>query len=193
MVSNEHLDRIFNSARTYSSWNDKCVDDVLLHQIYELMKLGPTSANCCPLRIIFIKTKEAKEKLRPCLFPGNVDKTMSAPVVALLAYDHQFYDHLHFLFPPAPAKEWFTGSEQTIYEHGLRNSSLQIGYFIIAARSVGLDCGPMSGFDAQKVEEVFLKDTTWKINILCNLGYGKKEDLYPRLPRFSIEDVVRWA
>jgi 3-hydroxypropanoate dehydrogenase len=192
MISDDSLDVIFNTGRTHSSWQDKSVDDSLLNQIYELMKMGPTSANSCPLRIIFIKTKEAKEKLKPCLFPGNVDKTMSAPVVALLAYDPHFYDHLDFLFPPAPAKEWFTVNEQSIYEHALRNSSLQIGYFIIAARSLGLDCGPMSGFNVQKVEELFLKESNWKINILCNLGYGKKEDLYPRLPRFSIKDVVRW-
>ena len=193
MLSRDAIDVLFTNARTHHSWEDRTIPDEILKELYELVKLGPTSANCCPLRLVFIETTEAKEKLRPCLAEGNVVQTMSAPVVAILAYDERYYDHLKFLFPPMDVAPWFNTTPEISYEHAMRNSSLQIGYFIMASRALGLDCGPMSGFNAKMLEETFLEGTTWKANILCNLGYGKKEDLRgARLPRFPMEEVVKW-
>jgi 3-hydroxypropanoate dehydrogenase len=164
-----------------------------LKKVYDLMKFAPTSANCSPLRIVFVKTKEAKARLKPCLMDGNVEKTMTAPVTAILAQDINFYDHLPMLFPPADAKSWFVGNEALIKETAMRNSSLQGAYFIIAARACGLDCGPMSGFDQEKLNQEFFKGTSIKANFLCNLGYGDKTKVFPRSPRFNFEDVCKIA
>lgn len=184
-ISKESLDTIFNTARTYNGWLETPVDDSLLKQVYDLMKLGPTSMNCCPARIVFVKSKEAKERLRPCLNAFNVDKTMAAPVTAIIAYDMNFYEKMDVLWPHADAASIFKGHDQLIAETALRNGSLQGAYFMIAARSLGLDCGPMSGFNAAKLDQEFFPGGTLKSNFLCNLGYGDPTTLYPRGPRLE--------
>ena len=191
VLSSEALDIIFRKARTHISWLDKPVPDDLLHQIDDLMKWGPTSANCCPARILFLRTREAKERLRPALSANNVEKTMRAPVTAILAYDLKFFDQLPRLFPNNPgAREWFSDAPQLAQTTAFRNASLQGGYFILAARALGLDCGPMSGFDNAKVDQEFFPLTV-KSNFLCNLGYGDSAKLYPRNPRLEFEEACR--
>src|SRR5262245_26101827 len=191
-LGDDGLDIIFRNARTHNVWTDKPVDDDLLQRIYDLAKLGPTSANMCPLRVTFVRSKEAKEKLKPCLDAGNVDKTMAAPVTAILGMDVHFYEKLPKLFPHADAKAWFKDLPESVLEYiALRNSSLQGAYFILAARSLGLDCGPMSGFNNQKVDAAFFAGTTIKSNFLCSLGHGDPTKLYPRSPRLSFEEACR--
>lgn len=183
------LDLIFRNARTHKAWQDADVSDVKLQAIYDLMKMGPTSANCSPLRIQFVRSDEAKEKLKPALMEGNVDKTMSAPVTAILINDLEFYENLPRLFPHADARSWFVGKDQFIQETAMRNGSLQGAYFIIAARALGLDCGPMSGFSKQKVKQAFFPDKPWEANFLCNLGYGDVSALYEREPRLAFDEA----
>jgi 3-hydroxypropanoate dehydrogenase len=191
-ASEEDLDLIFRNARTHSVWLNKPVDDALLKQVYDLARLGPTSANMSPMRIVFVRSTEAKEKLKPALAPGNVDKTMAAPVTAIVAMEIRFYEELPRLFPHADAKSWFKDMPQRELEvQALRNSSLQGAYFIIAARSLGLDCGPMSGFDNAKVDAAFFAGTTIKSNFLCNLGHGDATKLYPRSPRLTFDEACR--
>jgi 3-hydroxypropanoate dehydrogenase len=185
------IDQLFLNARTHSFWQDKQVSDDLLKRAYDLAKMGPTSANCSPLRIIFVKSAAAKEKLRPCLAEGNIEKTMSAPVTAILGHDMEFYEKLPALFPHADAKSWFTGSPELIEATAFRNGTLQAAYFILAARSLGLDCGPMSGFDSKRVDESFFADTSFKSNFLCNLGYGVPEKLFPRSPRLDFTEACQ--
>ncbi len=190
----EHdLDLIFRTARTVNGWQDRAVSPELLRKVYDLMKFGPTSANCCPLRIVFVTSAEGKARLRPLLMEGNVDKTMAAPAVAVLAWDTQFYDHLPRLFPHADARSWFVGNEKLIADTAFRNSSLQAAYFMIAARAMGLDCGPMSGFDAEAVNKEFFPDGRFKVNLICNLGYGDPAKTFPRSPRFDFDEVCRFA
>jgi 3-hydroxypropanoate dehydrogenase len=190
-TSPEALDVLFRNARTHITWLDKPVSDDLLRQIYDLMKWGPTSANCSPARILFLRTREAKERLRPALSPNNVDKTMQAPVTAILAYDLSFYEHLPRLFPNNPAaRGWFANSPQLAETTAFRNASLQGGYFILASRSLGLDCGPMSGFDNAKVDQEFFPPTV-KSNFLCNLGYGDPSKLFPRNPRLDFDEACK--
>ena len=194
VLNNEGLDLIFRDARTHNGWLDKPVDDALLKQVYDLAKMGPTSANMCPLRVVFVKSKEAKEKLKPTLDAGNLDKTMHAPVTAILAMDIHFFDELPKLFPHADAKAWFKDLPDNVLEViALRNSSLQGAYFMLAARSLGLDCGPMSGFNNAKVDAAFFAGTTIKSNFLCNLGYGDASKLYPRSPRLGFEEACQIA
>ena len=191
VLSDEALDILFRKARTHISWLDKPVTDEQLRQIYDLMQWGPTSANCTPARILFLRTREAKERLRPALSPNNVDKTMAAPATAILAYDLKFYDYLPRLFPNNPdARGWFAGSRELAQITAFRNGSLQGGYFIMAARSVGLDCGPMSGFDNAKVDAEFFPPTV-KSNFLCNLGYGDHAKLFPRNPRLEFDEACK--
>ena len=191
-LNDEALDLIFRKARTHSVWQAKPVDDALLQQVYDLAKMGPTSANMCPMRIVFVKSAEAKEKLKPTLDPGNVDKTMKAPVTAIIGMDVRFYEQLPKLFPHADAKAWFKDLPESVLEYtALRNSSLQGAYFMIAARALGLDCGPMSGFNNAKVDEAFFAGTTVKSNFLCNLGYGDATKLYPRSPRLSFDEACK--
>ncbi len=180
---------LFIEARTHSAWLDKPVDEELLKQIHDLCKFGPTSVNCCPMRIVFVKSKEAKEKLKPCLAEGNVAKTMAAPVIALIAMDMEFYEKLPRLFPHTDARSWFVGNEDYITSTAFRNSSLQGAYFMLAARALGLDCGPMSGFDNAKLDEAFFSGTKFKSNFICSLGYGDASKLYPRSPRFEFDEV----
>jgi 3-hydroxypropanoate dehydrogenase len=192
VLSSQELDILFRNARTHSVWRDKTVDDALLMQVYDLAKLGPTSANMCPLRTVFVKSHEAKERLKPALDAGNVDKTMKAPVTAIIGMDVRFYEKLPELFPHADAKAWFKDLPVSVLEAtALRNSSLQGAYFMIAARSLGLDCGPMSGFDNAKVDEAFFAGTTVKSNFLCNLGYGDASKLHPRSPRLTFEEACK--
>jgi 3-hydroxypropanoate dehydrogenase len=186
----QFLKKILLDARTHYSWQNKTVEDAVLESIYDAAKMGPTSANTSPLRIVFVKSQEAKEKLKPTLLPTNVEKTMTAPVTAIFAQDMEFYNSLPYLFPHnLEAKSWFVGSKELIEKTAFRNSTLQAAYFIIAARAYGLDCGPMSGFDNEKVDEIFFKDTPYKSNFICNLGYGEADKLYPRLPRFEFKQA----
>jgi 3-hydroxypropanoate dehydrogenase len=188
-LTQQNLDVLFTNARTYNGWQEKPVADELLHQIYDVMKYAPTSANCSPLRIVFVKSSAAKEKLRYCLAEGNVEKTMSAPVCAILGMDMAFYEKLPQLFPHTDAKSWFVGKDDYIASTAFRNSSLQGAYFIMAARAFGLDCGPMSGFDEAKLNAAFFAGTTIKANFLCNLGYGDAASLHPRSPRLSFDEA----
>ena len=191
VLTDQALDILFRNARTHISWLDKPVSDELLHGIYDLTKWGPTSANCSPARILFLRSREAKERLRPALSPNNVDKTMSAPVTAIVGYDLKFYDHLPRLFPNNPAaRDWFSGSPELAQVTAFRNGSLQGGYFILAARSLGLDCGPMSGFDNAKVDAEFFPPTV-KSNFVCNLGYGDHSKLFPRNPRLEFDEACK--
>ena len=192
MLSNEGQDLIFRNARSHSYWLDKPVDDALLRQVYDLTKMGPTSANMCPLRIIFVKSREAKERLKPALDAGNVHKVMTAPVTAILGMDIHFYEKLPQLFPHADARSWFKDLPEPVLEYiALRNSSLQGAYFMLAARSLGLDCGPMSGFNNAKVDAEFFAGTTVKSNFLCALGYGDASKLHPRSPRLTFEEACQ--
>ena len=182
------LDLIFRNARTQNSWQPTPIPESLLHKIYDLAKLGPTAANSSPARFVFVVSKEGKEKLKPALSAGNLDKTLSAPVTVIVGYDSKFYEYLPELFPHAPtAKSWFEGNEPHIMETALRNSSLQGAYFMIAARSLGVDCGPMSGFDAAKLNAAFFPDGRIKANFLINLAYGDDQKIFPRSPRLSFE------
>jgi 3-hydroxypropanoate dehydrogenase len=191
-LNDESLDLIFREARTHSVWLDKPVDDGLLSQIYDIAKMGPTSANMCPMRIVFVKSKAAKEKLKPAIAPGNVDKTMTAPVTAIIAMEIRFYEKLPILFPHADAKAWFKDLPENVLEiMALRNGSLQGAYFMLAARSLGLDCGPMSGFDNAKVDAAFFSGTTIKSNFLCNLGHGDGSKLFPRGPRLDFAEACQ--
>ncbi len=191
-VNTEGLDLLFRSARTHNGWLNQPVEDALLQQVYDLAKMGPTSANMCPMRIVFVKSPAAKEKLKGCLDTGNVDKTMAAPVVAIIGMDIHFYEKLPQLFPHVDAKAWFKGRAENDLEYiALRNGSLQGAYFMLAARALGLDCGPMSGFNNKKVDELFFAGTTVKSNFLCNLGHGDSSKLYPRSPRLAFEEACR--
>ena len=181
---------ILTEARTQNIWQERDVSNDTLEEIYQIMKMGPTSANCCPVRIVFLKSQPGKERLRAALKPNNIDKTMSAPVTAIIAYDTAFWKHAETMFPQNPGaqltfKDNPTGSGIAAF----RNGSLQGAYFLIAARAVGLDCGPMSGFDNALVDDEFFPDTTLKSNFLCNLGYGDASKTFKRLPRFDFDEV----
>ena len=185
------LELLFEKARTYHGWLDKPVEDDLLQQIYDLTKWAPTSANCCPLRVVFVKSLAAKLKLKPCLVEGNVEQAMAAPVIAIFAYDLAFYDQLPKLFPHVDARSWYAGNDSLIQETAFRNGSLQAAYFMLAARALGIDCGPMSGFDQDAVNQAFFKNTSLATNFLCNLGYGDPSTLYPRSPRLTFDETCK--
>lgn len=196
-IPDDAHDQLFRSARTHTAWLDRAVPDELLVQLYDLMKLGPTSANCSPARILFVRTPEGKARLRPALAPTNVEKTMTAPVTAIIGYDEEFYEQLPRLFPHNPdAKGWFTASPELAHVTAFRNGTLQGAYFIVAARSLGLDCGPMSGFDNAKVDAEFFSGSAEdqpigriRSNFLCNLGYGDESKLFPRNPRLTFDEA----
>ncbi|HZF10017.1 MAG TPA: malonic semialdehyde reductase [Thermoanaerobaculia bacterium] len=203
-LNDEALDQLFRKARTHGAWLDEPVSDDVLRQLYELMKWAPTSANSCPARILFLRTPEAKKRLLPALSPGNVDKTMQAPVTAIVAYDLRFYEQLPKLFPHNPRmRDLFANSPELAEVAAFRNGTLEGGYFILAARALGLDCGPMSGFDNAKVDAEFfpapaapagvapdvLPESLVKSNFLCNLGYGDPAKLPPRNPRLEFDEV----
>lgn len=186
-------DQLFDHARTANGFTPEPVPDATLRRLYELMKWGPTSANCSPARIVFCTSAEARERIVACMSAGNTEKTRSAPVVAVIGMDMAFYDQLPRLFPAADARPWFAGKPDVIDATALRNSSLQGGYFIMAARALGLDCGPMSGFDAAAVDAAFWAGTTVKTNFVCNLGHGDPAKLYPRSPRLAFDEACRIA
>jgi len=190
-ISDDALDAIFRDARTFRRWQDKPVSPALLMAIYDLMRLGPTSGNCSPARIVFVVSHAAKERLKPHLNQGNVEKTMSAPATAIIGFDLDFAERLPFLFPQQPnAKDAY--KDPVLAERvAFRNGSLQGGYFIIAARALGLDCGPMSGFDNAGVDREFFADSRIRSNFLCNIGYGDPVDMGPRNPRLSFEEACR--
>jgi 3-hydroxypropanoate dehydrogenase len=183
------LDALFNNARTQNKWTDKPVSDAELQAIYDLVKMAPTSANSSPARFIFVRTPEGREKLKPALSAGNLEKTMTAPVTVIVAYDPQFYEQLPKLFPHADARAWFSGNAALAEETAFRNSTLQGAYLILAARALGIDSGAMSGFDKAKVDEAFLAGHGWKSNFLINLGHGDESVLFPRSPRLSFDEA----
>lgn len=184
------LDQLFNTARTHNAWQARPVEDTLLQRVYDSMRMGPTSANCSPARIVFVKSKEAKEKLKPALSGGNLAKTMAAPVTAIIGYDMRFYEKLGQLFPHEPtASSWFDKDEATIFSAAFRNGTLQGAYLMLAARAYGLDCGPMSGFDNAMVDQLFFAGTQVKSNFMCNIGYGDPAVLFPRSPRLSFDEA----
>lgn len=189
ILSDKGLDLLFRQARSHNAWQDREISDVLLQAVFDLAKMGPTSANCSPMRVVFVKSQAAKEKLKPALGEGNLAKTMAAPATAIIGHDSAFHEHLPRLFPHADARAWFAGNEALIADTAFRNGSLQGAYFILAARALGLDCGPMSGFDNAKVDAAFFPDGRVKSNFLCNLGYGDPGGLFPRAPRFDFDDV----
>ena len=188
-ISDDAINQLFREARTHSAWLPKPVPVDLLRKVYEFARLGPTSANSSPGRFVFLTTREAKERLRPALAPLNVEKTMIAPVTVIVAWDMEFYEQLPRLFPHADMRSYFVGNKPLIEETAFRNGSLQGAYFMLAARALGLDCGPMSGFDAGKVNAEFFPDGKWKANFLCNLGFGDPSKLFPRNPRLEFDEA----
>ena len=191
VADDRSLDIMFRAARTQNGWLPDPVTDEQLRRLYELVKMGPTSANCQPMRVVFVRSAEGKARLQPALAPGNLDKTMAAPVVAIIGHDLEFYEHLPRTFPHADAKSWFVGKPAHIETTAFRNGTLQGGYFILAARAVGLDCGPMSGFDNAKVDAEFFAGTRVRSNFLCSLGHGDPSKVFPRSPRLTFDEVCR--
>ena len=191
-LADPSLRQLFLDARTHNAWLDKPVTDETLHQLYDLVSLGPTSANSNPFRVVFVKSVAGKEKLKPALSPGNVDKTMAAPATAIVAWDTDFAEQMPKLFPMRDMKTALLGMPAPVREaFGLTSATLQGGYLIIAARALGLDCGPMGGFDKAKVDEAFFAGTKWRSNFLVNLGYGDPGKLHPRLPRLPFAEAAR--
>ena len=194
LLSEAGLDQLFRNARTFNAWLPKDVSDEQLHRLYELAKFGPTSANASPMRLVFVKSKEAKEKLAPFLSEANRAKTMEAPVTAIVATDHEFYEHLPKLFPHADARSWFVGNQPLIDTTAFRNATLQGAYVLMAARALGLDCGPMSGYDQAGVDAAFFAGTAIKSNFLINIGYGDADrNLLPRSPRLTFDEACTIA
>lgn len=188
------LNQLFLDARSHNAWQSKSVSDELLHQLYDTFRMGPTAANSCPARIVFVKSQEAKTKLASALAEGNLAKTLAAPVTAIIGYDLHFYEKMDKLFPNAPgARSWFDYDEQVAFTNAFRGGTLQGAYLMIAARALGLDCGPMGGFDNAKVDELFFAGTSIKSNFLCNLGYGDTSGIYPRNPRLEFDEACRIA
>ena len=189
---NTTTEQLFDNARTHNGFKPEPIPEATLRQLYDLLKWGPTSANCSPARFIFVSSPEGKEKLLAGMSPGNQDKTRSAPVSVVIGMDMAFFEKLPQLFPHADAKSWFAGNQPMIDATAFRNSSLQGGYFILAARALGLDCGPMSGFDAAKIDAAFWSGTSVKTNFICNLGHGDASKLYSRGPRLAFEEACRF-
>ena len=192
ILDDRALDIVFRNARTHNEWLDDPVTDDDLRAIFEAMKFGPTTANSSPARFVFLRSRESREKLAPHLSEGNREKTLRAPMCAIVAYDLEFYERLDRLFPhDRTARSWFAGKDEHIRVTALRNGSLQGAYFIIAARSLGFDCGPMSGFDNDGVDAAFFSGSGWRSNFLCNLGHGDASKLFPRNPRLDFDDACR--
>lgn len=191
-IANESLKQLFLEARTFNHWLPNDVSDEQLNEIYELMKWGPTSANLCPARLVFIKSDVEKQKLISCLMPLNIEKVKAAPATVIIAQDKTFYEQIEKLYPQGTGfRELFESNASFAESTAFRNSSLQGAYFILAARALGFDCGPMSGFDNQKLDETFFSGSSWQSNFICNLGYGDRTKLYPRLPRLSFEEACQ--
>lgn len=190
-LSSDAIAQLFTQARTHNGWRPIDVPDALLRQAVEISRWGPTSANCSPLRIVFVRSPDAKAQLAPAMAPGNLDKTLAAPATAILCYDLDFIDRLPQLYPAADARSWFSGNDALIEETAFRNGSLQAAYFLLALRALGLDAGPMSGFDKEKVDATFFAGTRIKSNFLINIGYGDPEKLYPRGPRLDFDEMAK--
>ena len=190
-LSQDALGQLFLDARSHNAWTDRDVSDALLQELVDILKMGPTSANCCPARLVFVKTDAAKKRLEPFLSEGNQKKTMSAPVCAIIGHDLEFYEHLKKLFPhDLSARSWFEGDADKVRDTAFRNGTLQGAYLMVAARSLGLDTGPMSGFDNAGVDKEFFAGTQIRSNFLCNLGYGDPSGLFPRSPRFDFDEMA---
>ena len=185
------LAQIFTEARTHNAYLDRPVPDALLREAVDIAKIGPTSANQSPLRILFLRSKEAKERLRPALMEGNLAKTIAAPVVALTAYDTKFFEHAPYLMPHFDVRPWFEGNEAFATRAAFQNGTLQVAYLIVALRAVGLDTGPMTGFDNAKIDAEFFPDGRFKSNVLINIGFGDHDKLFPRSPRFSFDQIAQ--
>lgn len=185
------LDLLFNNARSQNGWQDRPLPDGALQEIWNLTRMGPTSANCSPARIVFVSSPEAKEKLKPAMNEGNVAKVMAAPTTAIIGTDMEFYEKLPQLFPHTDARSWFAGDGDKILDTASRNGTLQGAYFMIAARAIGLDCGPLSGFDKARVDELFFAGTPIKSNFLCSIGYGDESQVFERSPRLSFDEACR--
>ena len=190
-LNEKQLDLLFGQARSMNGWLSKEVSDDMVKSLYELTKMGPTSTNCCPGRFVFIKSQEEKEKLEPALLPNNVPKVMSAPVIAIIGYDLDFSDHMTKLFPHMDVAPMYKGNNEMNVSTAFRNSSLQGAYLMMVARAMGLDCGPMSGFNNQLVDETFFSDTNIKSNFLCCIGYGDSSKIFQRLPRLDFNEVCK--
>jgi 3-hydroxypropanoate dehydrogenase len=193
MIDDGALAALFNVARTFSYWQAREVPDDVIESALKMAMLGPTSGNCEPMRVVLVKSKEAKERLLPCVSSGNSEKVRAAPVTAIIAYDTLFYEHLPRLFPHNDARSWFTSNEALATETAFRNSSLGGAYFILALRAYGLDCGPMSGFNPKAVDDAFFPDGRHRVNFLMNIGYGDRDKLHPRLPRLDFAEIASWA
>ena len=191
VLSNSQLDLLFGEARSMNGWIHKDVSNETLEQLYSLAKMGPTSTNCCPARFTFIKSSEQKELIKEALLPNNVDKCMSAPVIAIIGYDLDFSDHMTQLFPHMDIAPMYKGNAEMNLSTAFRNSTLPGAYMMIVARALGLDCGPMSGFNNELVDDIFFKDTNIKSNFLCCLGYGDPSKIFMRLPRFEFDEVCK--
>ena len=193
MIDDNAATTLFNEARTFSYWQERDVPDAVIESALKMAMLGPTSGNCEPMRVVLVKSAAGKERLLRCVSSGNSEKVRTAPLTAIVAYDTQFYDHLPRLFPHTDARGWFTSNEALATETAFRNSSLQGAYFILALRALGLDCGPMSGFNNAAVDAEFFPDGRCKSNFLMNIGYGDRAALHPRPPRLALDEVARWA
>lgn len=193
VLADAALDQLFRTARTQNAFQDRPVEDSQLRALYELLKWGPTAANSTPARFVFVKSAEAKQKLAPALSEGNLAKTMAAPVTVIVGYDEDFHEKLPYLFPHTDAKSWFDGPRESRHEAAFRNGTLQGAYLMMAARALGLEAGPMSGFDPAKVDEAFFAGTAIKSNFLVNLGYGDPAGVFPRLPRLPFDEAARIA
>lgn len=192
-IPDDALDQLFRAARTQNKWLDKPVSPTLLQAVYDLMRMAPTSANSSPARLVFVTSDAGREKLKPFLLPNNVAKVMSAPVTVIIGHDLAFFEQLPKLFPHADARSWFAGNEKLAETTAFRNGSLQGAYLIMAARALGLDCGPMSGFNNEGVDQAFFAGTTIKSNFICCLGYGDPSGVFPRSPRLSFDEACRFA
>lgn len=192
-ISGAALDQIFREARTHNVWQDKPVPEALIREALDLAKMGPTSANTLPARFVFVRSQEAKAKLKPALMEANVDKTMAAPVTAIIGYDTKFFEHSPRLFPHADVRPWFSGNAEFAERTAFQNGTLQAAYLILALRAVGLDTGPMTGFNNAAVDEAFFPGTDVKSNILINIGYGDATKVFPRSPRFDFDEIARIA
>lgn len=190
-ISDDALDQLFRTARSQNKWQDRPVSPTLLHALYDLLRMGPTSANSSPARFVFVTTAEGRARLKPHLSPGNVNKVMTAPVTVIVGVDFKFYDKLPQLFPHTDARSWFAGNERLIETTAFRNGTLQGGYLIMAARAVGLDCGPMSGFSNEGVDREFFAGTSVKSNFICGLGYGDPSGVFARSPRLSFDEACQ--
>ncbi|MDH4216784.1 MAG: malonic semialdehyde reductase [Gallionella sp.] len=190
-LDDRSLDIIFREAHTHSNWLDKPVSDELLHQVYDLMKWAPTAANSCPARFVFVRSAAAKLRLLPLMAPGNVEKTRAAPVTVIIGYDLEFYEKLPQLFPQTDARSWFAGNQPLIERNAFQSGTLQGAYLLLAARALGLDAGPMNGFDSEKVDREFFAGTKIKSNFVINLGYGDSGKLFPRNPRLTFDEAAQ--